>query len=389
VGAAMVASCNIPGDATSNVESGDIAHTSGGQSQSNVLTVPSRVSTVATSAPASSTDAQMAEALAAVSAHADELAETDRFSGAMLVAHNGEILFEDAWGFADREAGIPNTVDTKFRIASINKMFTAVATLQLVESGRLALDDPIGKYLTDYPNEELASTVTVRHLLTHTGGTGDVFDDDTWVHRLELRQHTDWIARFGEREVSFEPGSRYEYSNYGFILLGALIEAVTGGSYYDYVRGHVFAVAGMTATDSLPESESVPGRAVAYTKSADSWVSAADQLLWRGNAAGLGYSTIGDLMRFADALTSGRLVSDTMLAEATRAHPPAYQYGFGIELYRGRLTEVYGHGGSFPGVNGVLRIYPDLGYVVVVLSNFDPPAAQELVSFTLRQTPDL
>ena len=136
----------------------------------------------------------MDEALAAVSAHAEELAESDRFSGAMLVAHNGEILLEDAWGLADREAGTPNTPDTKFRIASMNKMFTAVAILQLVESGGLALDDPIGKYLTDYPNEELASTVTVRHLLTHTGGTGDIFGPEYYLqHRLELRQNSDYI----------------------------------------------------------------------------------------------------------------------------------------------------------------------------------------------------
>ena len=189
--------------------------------------------------------------------------------------------------------------------------------------------------------------------------------------------------------MSFEPGSRYEYSNYGFILLGALIEAVTGQSYYDYVREHVFAPAGMTATDSLPESEDVPGRAVGYTKPEDSWVSAADALPWRGNAAGLGYSTVGDLKRFADALTSGVLLSDTMLAEATHAHAPALQYGFGFEIFRSRRTEVYGHGGAFPGMNGVLRIYPELGYVVVVLSNLDPPAAEQLVRSTLSHTPEL
>lgn len=331
----------------------------------------------------------MDEALAAVSAHAEELAAADRFSGAMLVAHNGEILFEDAWGFADREAGIPNTPDTKFGIASIGKLFTAVAILQLVESGRVALDDPIGKYLTDYPNEELAATVTVRHLLTHTGGTGDIFDDfDMYLqHRLELCHPSDYIALFGERAVGFEPGSRFEYSNYGFVLLGALIEAVSGESYYDYVREHVFVPAGMTATDSLPESDDVPDRAVGYTKSGDAWVSNADWLPCRGSAAGGAYSTVGDLNRFAGALTSGVLLSDTMLAEATHAQSPAH--GFGFEIFRGRLTEVYGHGGAFPGMNGVLRIYPELGYVIVALSNLDPPAAEELVRFTLSRTPDL
>jgi D-alanyl-D-alanine carboxypeptidase len=197
-------------------------------------------------------------------------------------------------------------------------------------------------------------------------------------HRLELREHSDYIALFGERAVSFEPGTRYEYSNYGFILLGALIEAVTGESYYDYVREHVFAPAGMTATDSLPESEHVPGRAIGYTKSGDSWVSNADLLSWRGTAAGGGYSTVGDLKRFADALKSGALLSDSMLAEATHEQSESYGFGFAVQQ---EPIEVYGHGGGFPGMNGQLLIYPELGYVVVVLSNLDPPAADALLNF--------
>jgi CubicO group peptidase (beta-lactamase class C family) len=145
----------------------------------------------------------------------------------------------------------------------MNKMFTAVATLQLVEAGELALDEPIATYLPDYPNADLASKVTVRHLLSHTGGTGDFFGPEYDEHRLELREHSDYVDLFGERGVLFEPGSRWEYSNCGLILLGALIEAVTGASYYDYVREHVFQPAGMTSTDSLPEAENVPERAVA------------------------------------------------------------------------------------------------------------------------------
>ncbi len=152
-------------------------------------------------------------------------------------------------------------------MGSMNKMFTAVATLQLVEAGKLALDDPIGKHLPDYPNRELASKVTVRHLLTHTGGTGDIFGPDYDENRLKLRDHSDYVDLYGSRPLAFEPGSRWEYSNYGFVLLGALIEAASGVSYYDYVREHVFRPAGMTSTDSLPESEDVPGRAVGYTGS--------------------------------------------------------------------------------------------------------------------------
>ena len=230
---------------------------------------------------------------------------TDEFSGAVLVARNGEVLLEDAWGLADRKAGTPNTTDTKFRIGSMNKMFTAVATLQLVEAGKLALDDPIGKHLPDYPNQDVASQVTVRHLLTHSGGTGDIFGPEFERNRLTLREHRDYVDLYGSRAPEFEPGSRFEYSNYGFVLLGALIEAVSGESYYDYVRSNVFQPAGMTSTDSLPETDNVPNRAIGYMRAGDGWEPNTDTLPWRGTAAGGGYSTVGDLLRFAQALSSG------------------------------------------------------------------------------------
>jgi D-alanyl-D-alanine carboxypeptidase len=275
-------------------------------------------------------------------------------------------------------------VRTKFRVGSMNKMFTAVATLQLVETGKLALDDPIGKHLPDYPNRELASKVTVRHLLTHTGGTGDIFGPDYDEHRLKLRDHGDYVDLYGSRPLGFEPGSRWEYSNYGFVLLGALIEAVSGVSYYDYVREHVFRPAGMSSTDSLPESEDVPGRAVGYTGSSGSRVPNTDWLPWRGMAAGGGYSTVGDFLRFAQALSSGKLISKTTLAKATSPQRQGYGYGFVVGR---RPSRHYGHGGGAPGMNGELRIFPRLGYVVVGLSNLDPPAASELVNIFVDRLP--
>ena len=133
------------------------------------------------------------------------------------------------------------------------------------------------------------------------------------------------------RGLSFEPGSQFEYSNYGFVLLGAIIEAVTGESYYDYVRENVFEPAGMTSTDSLPESEDVPNRAVGYWRPGDAWEPNTDTLPWRGTSAGGGYSTVGDLMRFAQALQSGTLISPEMLAEATSPHGEV-DYGFGFDV---------------------------------------------------------
>ena len=339
--------------------------------------------------PASSIDlllrTSQVDAVAALSARAEERARAGEFSGAVLVARQGKVLFQDAWGRADRKSGTPNTVQTKFRIGSMNKMFTAVATLQLVEAGKLALDDPIGKHLPDYPNRELASKVTVRHLLTHTGGTGDIFGPAYDQNRLKLRDHGDYVDLYGSRPLGFEPGARWEYSNYGFVLLGALIEAVSGVSYYDYVRERVFRPAGMTSTDSLPESQEVPGRAVGYTGTRGARAPNSDWLPWRATAAGGGYSTVGDLLRFAQALSSGALISKATLAKATSPQRQGYGYGF---IVGGRRTSRhYGHSGGAPGMNGELRIFPTLGYVVVSLSNLDPPAASQLVNDFVDRMP--
>jgi CubicO group peptidase (beta-lactamase class C family) len=326
-----------------------------------------------------------AAALAALSDRAEELAKKDRFSGVLLVARHGQVLLQKPLGRANRETGAPVTLDTRFSLGSMNKMFTAVAILQLVEAGRIALDDPLGKYLTDYPNRDVASRVTVRHLLTHTGGTGDFFGPEFEKSRLTLREHADFLKLFGSRGLDGEPGQRFRYSNYGFILLGALIERVTGLSYYDYVRSRIFQPAGMTATDSLPESDTVPNRAVGYTRRGSTWVPNTDLLGWRGTAAGGGYSTAGDLLRFVQALESGKLISKALFAEATTQRPGNYGYGFEVRG-EGALRN-YGHSGGFLGVNGDLHVFPELGTVVISLGNLDPPAASRLADFFIVRMP--
>jgi len=327
-----------------------------------------------------------AAALAALSARADELAKADEFSGTLLVARKGKILLEKAWGRADREAGTPATPATQFRIGSMNKMFTSIATLQLVEAGKLSLDDPIGKHLTDYPNKDVASKVTVRHLLTHTGGTDDIFGPEFEKNRDHLREHGDYVKLYGARGLTHEPGAEHRYSNYGFVLLGALIEKVSGVSYYDYVREKIFKPAGMTSTDSLPETESLPSRSKGYLKANGSWTSNAETLPWRGTSAGGGYSTVGDFFRFAEALEAGKLVSKALLAEATKPQIEGYGYGFGTGGEG--VLKSYGHSGGAPGMNGSLLVFPNLGYVVVGLSNLDPPAASRLVEYFSLRMPE-
>ena len=324
------------------------------------------------------------DAIAALVAKADAQAAKDAFSGVLLVADGDDVLLQRAWNRSGAPAGAPVTPDTKFRIGSMNKMFTAVATLQLVQAGKLSLDGTVGDYLPGYPNAEIAK-VTVRQLLTHSGGTGDFFGPEFDARRLSLKTHDDYVRLFGARGPTHPPGAEQRYSNYGFLLLGAIIEHASGQSYYDYVEAHVFAPAGMRDTGSLPEEVSVPGRATAYTRKDGAWVDAADTLPYRGTAAGGGYSTAGDLLKFARALLDGRLLSPALLAEATRNQTPWYGYGFMSREQDG--VRMFGHGGGAPGMNGDLRVYPAQGRVVVALANVDPPAAERLVDYYLLRMP--
>ena len=320
----------------------------------------------------------------------DDAAAMDRFSGVAMVARNGKPVFAQSYGLSDREKKTPNTLKTRFRLGSMNKMFTAVATLQLVQSGKLDLKAPFGKYLTDYPNKDLASKVTIEQLLSHTGGTGDIFGPEFEKNRLELKTLQDYVKLYGNRGPQFEPGSRWGYSNYGFLLLGVLIEKVSGQSYYDYVRDHIFKPAGMTATASEPEEQVVAERSVGYTRfTGGSLKPNTDTLPYRGTSAGGGYSTAEDLLKFATALQEHKLLNaqHTEMLTTGKVDTPGgkYAYGFSDGVYNG--TRCFGHGGGAPGMNGELRICPAPGYVVAVLANTDPPAASRVADFITNRLP--
>ena len=300
------------------------------------------------------------------------------FSGAILIAHNGKIVLDQAWGMADETNHTRNSVDTQFCIGSMNKMFTAVAILQLVGQGKLTLDKPISTYWPDYPNRDLASHVTIRELLNHTGGTGDIFTPAYEAHREETRTLADYVKLFGSRPVAFEPGSRMEYSNYGFILLGRMIELVSGESYQKFVQEHIYQPAGMMHTDSRPEADHVTGRAIGYMHGQNGLVPNTDGMPWSGTSAGGGYSTVRDLFLFAEALQSGKLLGPDLLREARQASPNRLDYGMGFYVLP---DGGYGHGGGAPGINGELHILPHDGYVLVALANRDPRMASNIVDF--------
>ena len=337
-----------------------------------------------------------AELVSALRAKVEKDETADRFAGAVLFGRivNGEgaVLFSDAYGLADRENNVANTLDTRFRNGSMNKMFTAVAILQLVQAGKIVLTDPVGKYVTDYPNRDVATKVTIHHLLTHQGGTGDIFGPDFAARRLELREHDDYIELYGQRAPAFEPGSRYAYSNYGMVLLGAVIERATGTSYYDYVEKNIYGPAGMTRTGSEPESEAVADRSVGYMRApAGGWARNTDTLPYRGMAAGGGYTTVGDLLKFATALMGNKLLDaehTALLIGGKVDIGPDRKYAYGFEDARKDGRGAVGHSGGAPGMSGDLRIYPGSGYVVAALSNQGPvqaPAMSQFVDFRLTE----
>lgn len=340
-------------------------------------------------APQHMTEGGLAQAL---KTKLDSDAAAGKFSGAVLVAKEGKPVFSSAYGVADRAHNIPNSVNTCFRLGSMNKMFTATAILQLVQAGKIQLTAPLGEYLKDYPNQELASKVTIHQLLTHTGGTGDFFGPEYDAHRLELRTLQDYVTLFGKRGVKFEPGSQFDYSNYGFILLGNVIEKVSGESYYDFVRDHIFKPAGMTSTASPPEGEATASCAIGYTTGGGGGEPHpnTDTLPFRGTSAGGGYSTVMDLLCFAIALEGNKFLNAHFTEVLTTGKVSMgpnmkYAYGFGERVVDG--VRSFGHNGGAPGMNGDLEIYPQSGYVVAVLANQDPPAAGRIADFIRDRLP--
>ena len=202
-----------------------------------------------------------------VAALVDSLAARDEFSGVVLLARNGEPVLEKAAGLARREARVPNTIGTAFNLGSINKLFTQIAVHQLAARGLLHLDSTLATYWRDYPNPEVARRITIRQMLQHRSGVGgDIFAAPASGDRHDIRHNDDYLPLFVNRPLDFEPGTQQRYSNAGYVLLGALVQRLSGVDYYDYVRTNIYEPAGMTETghwapDSLPSNA-----AIGYTR---------------------------------------------------------------------------------------------------------------------------
>lgn len=299
------------------------------------------------------------EALKNVEGLFDELSKTDQFSGVVLIAQKDQPLFSKAYGLSDKEANVPNKIDTKFNLGSINKTFTRVAIGQLVQQGKISFDDTLAKFLPDYPNAEAAKKITIRHLITMTSGIGDFYGDKFLATSKQFRKNSDFIPLFAGQPLAFEPGAGNLYSNGGYILLGAVIEKVTGMSYYDYVRENIFKPAGMTETESFETDKLPVNTARGYTeRNTKDRIINTSRLAARGSAAGGGYSTAIDLLKFSLCLQSGKLVIPDDNGQ------PQKEAALGIA------------GGS-DGVNGLLLVSGRTGYTVIILSNYDPPSAEK------------
>ncbi|MBC7843808.1 MAG: beta-lactamase family protein [Gemmatimonadaceae bacterium] len=296
------------------------------------------------------------ELVRALKSLGDSLTRLERFSGVVLLARNGVPVATESYGYADREAKRRNTPATTFNVSSIGKLFTMLAAAQLVTDGTLAMDGTIARYWPDYPDAAAASKITIRQLLEHRSG----IDGDIFVNPSARRSNRDALALVTNQPLAFEPGTRQQYSNAGYVVLGEIIARVSGETYEDYIRRHVLAPAGMAAT-GFPSNDSLPpNTAIGYTRGLDD-----DQPLpsplpplarntgvqpRRGSAAGGSYSNVSDLLRFVLARRQGSLGA-----------PP-------------RREQTIAAGGS-PGSNGIIAEGLPGGYDLIVLANFDPPAA--------------
>jgi CubicO group peptidase (beta-lactamase class C family) len=322
--------------------------------------------------------------------------ENDMFSGSLLVARGDEVLLTMAGGEASKRFHVPNNINTKFNLGSMNKMFTATSIMQLVETGKLSLDDPISKYVDEsWLDKEISSKITIHHLLCHTSGLGSYFNDSFMKgSRALFRDLNDFKPLVKDEKPAFEPGTGFQYSNTGMLLLGVVIESVTGKSYFDYVCENVFDAAGMVNSDSYEMDYPVENLAIGYSrdnKSPYGWQNNLYKHVIKGGPAGGGFSTVHDLHHFAMAMKAGKLVSSESLDEMWKIHG-GRNYGYGFVIENGHNGKVVGHSGGFPGINSILKIYLDKDYIVAVMSNYDGAAtavAQEIDNLILREGPYL
>jgi CubicO group peptidase (beta-lactamase class C family) len=331
----------------------------------------------------------------------------DLFSGTVLLASHAEPVLVRSYGLANKELSIPNGPGTVFALASVTKAFTGVAVTQLAQQGKLGFDDTLGTYLPGFP-AEVADTVTIHQLLTHTSGMGDYIADRALQGELgsftSAAQEWDAIlAVIAQQPLLFAPGTQWSYSNSGFFTLGAIVAQVSGQSYYDYVRQNIFGPAGMTSTGFFTKPELLSDANVAhpYATQAQNGSGARYDFLnstyapFIGGPDGGAWSTAPDMLRFARALWQRRLLDSSFTGIAASAKAPLppsvadsganadfYCYGLGETVLNHQ--RIIWHNGGGPGISTDLDTYPDLGWVAVRLENYDTATAASPIDTLVR-----
>ena len=328
-------------------------------------------------------------------------AAQNQFSGTLLVARGERPVLSRAYGWANREQHLPNRLDTIYALGSVTKSFTAVAIMQLVEQNKLALQDPLGKYLSGFP-ADIANTVTIHQLLTHTSGMGDYQMDpeyrqeqQSWENGTQTMAGLLDIIR--QQPLLFAPGTHYAYSNSGYVTLGEIVQQVAGESYYDYIHQHIFQRAGMSRSDFYTKPQYTQNPQVAHPYAvvgsqflnlqgpnapAPGTIIDASQLPggFIGAPDGNAYSTVEDMLHYSQALQAHRLLNaaSTDLLMTGKVDVPTfpwhqsdkYAYGLGDSLVNGK--RLVWHNGGGPGIAAQFDMYPTLGWTVVILRNIDP-----------------
>jgi CubicO group peptidase (beta-lactamase class C family) len=298
-----------------------------------------------------------------------------QFMGSVLVARDKEVLFSKGYGSANLEWNIPNGSSTKFRLGSITKQFTAAAILLLEEQGKLKVEDPIRKYLSGAP--ATWEKITIFHVLTHTSGIPSITNSPEYP-KIEPFPMTpaENLAKVSDKPLEFNPGEKFNYSNSGYILLGCLIEKVSGQSYQEFIQKHIFTPLGMTDSGYDSNSEIIPHRASGYSPGGKGPVNAGFVHMSIPFSAGALYSTTEDLLRWESGLFGGKLLSAASLAKMTMPFQNNYALGLSVADNKGR--KVIGHGGGIEGFNTYLAYYPDTRITIVVLGNLNGSAPEQI-----------
>jgi len=327
-----------------------------------------------------------------------KLSDADLFSGAVLFTERDTTTFKKAYGLASKSLDVPNRLDTKFNLASMSKMFTGVAVAQLAQQGKLRFSDTIITHLPDYPNRAVAEKVTIHQLLTHTSGLGDFFNEKYAASWFKLREVQDYFPLFVDDPLLFEPGQGWNYSSAGYIVLGAIIEKVSGQNYFDYIREHIYKPAGMLDSDSFEVDQDTPNLAIGYTRLG---VNSRAQLEARknnllvngvkGNPGGGSYSTLEDMLKFSVALRNHTLLNPeytniVLTGKVDLPGPPGQKAGYGFFEQRFNGKRFVGHDGASNGVSTQFLMDPDGGDTIIVLSNYDHPIAAHILNRILQAT---